>query len=94
MGAANLSDVAASEGPFTLFAPTNDAFAKVPNYDTDCGDCDDDDHDDDDHDDLDDDDDDPDDGLSPTNDAFAKIPEEVLAELLADPEALSVILLR
>ena len=27
--AANLSEVAASEGPFTLFAPTNDAFAKV-----------------------------------------------------------------
>ena len=33
--AANLSDVAASEGPFTLFAPTNDAFAKVSTFDND-----------------------------------------------------------
>lgn len=50
LGAANLSEVASSEGPFTMFAPTNDAFAKIP--------------------------------------------EDALAELLADPEALSVILLR
>jgi len=48
--AANLSEVAASEGPFTLFAPTNDAFAKIP--------------------------------------------DETITNLLADPEALSVILLR
>ena len=73
LGAANLSDVAASEGPFTLFAPTNDAFAKVSNNDCDSGG-------------------DEDDGG--VDDLFAKIPEETLAELIADPEALSVILLR
>ena len=38
--AANLSDVAASEGPFTLFAPTNDAFAKVSTFDNDYDDDD------------------------------------------------------
>ena len=27
--------MAASEGPFTLFAPTNDAFAKVSTFDND-----------------------------------------------------------
>ena len=32
LGAANLSEVASSEGPFTMFAPTNDAFAKVSNH--------------------------------------------------------------
>ena len=72
LGAANLSDVAASEGPFTLFAPTNDAFAKVSNYYDGGGDEDD----------------------GGVHDLFAKIPEETLAELIADPEALSVILLR
>merc|ERR1712032_1560764 len=28
--AANLVDTLAGEGPFTVFAPTNDAFAKIP----------------------------------------------------------------
>merc|ERR1712156_211390 len=30
MGAAGLVDTLAGEGPFTVFAPTNDAFAKIP----------------------------------------------------------------
>jgi len=30
VGAAGLADTLAGEGPFTVFAPTNDAFAKVP----------------------------------------------------------------
>ena len=45
--------MAASEGPFTLFAPTNDAFAKVSTFDND---DDDDDGDDDGKDDGDEDD--------------------------------------
>jgi len=30
VGAAGLADTLAGEGPFTVFAPTNDAFAKIP----------------------------------------------------------------
>ncbi len=30
MSAAGLADTLAGKGPFTVFAPTNDAFAKIP----------------------------------------------------------------
>ena len=79
--AANLSEVAASEGPFTLFAPTNDAFAKVAKWQA-----------------L-----DVESGSQPSSTTIrrsyktktmSKIPEETITNLLADPEALSVILLR